>query len=89
MQYWPDCWGLIYIAEDTFRSERLDRIRRRMQSEIARGLTSPPLWDEKQPWSAAFLVECSEKEQFWDERVRHPATAWLAGRLERAWRSNP
>ena len=79
VKYWPDCWGLIYIAEDKFRAEHLDRIRRRIEGEIARGLKEPPLWNKSLPWSASFLCGIGETEQFWDEHVRHPATAWLAG----------
>ena len=42
---WPDCWGLLYIADDKFRLEHIDRVRRRIEWDIARGIAAPPLWN--------------------------------------------
>ena len=79
VRLWPECWGLIYLAEDKFRSDHLDRVRRHIEGDVARGITAPPLWDAAAPWSAAFLVGILESEHFWDDQVRHPAIAWMAG----------
>ena len=78
VQLYPDCWGLIYLAEDKFRHEHIDRVRRRIEGDVARGIAAPPLWDKASPWSAAFLEGTSEREAFWDDQVRHPALAWMA-----------
>ena len=34
-------------------------------------------WDAKVPWTCCFR-ELASDSNFWDEQVRHPATAWLA-----------
>ena len=74
----PDCWGLIYVADDKFRAEHLDRTRRKIEGDIARGLAAPPLWNPSSPWSACFIQGCDDSEQFWNEHVRLPALSWLA-----------
>ena len=75
---YPECWGLIYLADDKFRQEYIDRIRRRIEGDVTRGVTPPPLWNKDAPWSAAFLEGASDREPFWDDQVRHPAVAWMA-----------
>ena len=35
------CWGLIYIADDKFRLEHIDKVRRRIERDIGRGIADP------------------------------------------------
>ena len=35
VERWPECWHLIYCADDLMRSEHLERIRRRIVASIA------------------------------------------------------
>ena len=74
---WPKCWGLIYQAEDKARAERLDKIRRRLMVDAAKGQVMPQDWDPDNPWTTCFRVLATD-EEYWSEQVRHPAAAWTA-----------
>lgn len=74
---WPRCWGLIYMADDAARAERLERTRRRLTIEAAQGRQVPRDWDANRPWSCILICLASDTE-FWTERVHHPAAAWVA-----------
>ena len=74
---WPKCWGLIYLADDAARAERLERTRRRLTIEAAQGRQVPRDWDANRPWSCILILLASDTE-FWTERVHHPAAAWTA-----------
>ena len=74
---WPQCWGLIAVAEDKARAERLERIRRRFTIDEANGKPLPPDWRAEAPWTTCFR-ELSQDDEFWNEQVRHPAAAWVA-----------
>lgn len=76
VQY-PQCWSLIYVAEDLARAERLEKHRRRLTIEAARGRQVPPDWDEQDPWSCVF-TELVKDTTYWADRVHHPAAAWIA-----------
>lgn len=39
---------------------------------------APEDWNPKEPWSCAFKMVVKDST-YWLERVRHPATAWIAG----------
>ena len=72
IQY-PQCWSLIYTAEDTARAERLEKIRRHLDIEGGRGQQVED-WDPLNPWSCVFR-ELVKDATFWAERVHHPAAA--------------
>eukprot|EP00435_Cladocopium_sp_Y103_P014598 s616_g3.t1 len=74
---WPRCWGLIALAEDKARAERLEKIRRKLLQDRSNGLVVPPDWTEASPWTTCFRLLALD-EEFWNEQVRHPAAAWLA-----------
>lgn len=74
---WPQCWGLVYTADDTARAERLDRMRRHLTVEAARGRQVPVDWDPMKPWSCLF-VQLTKDVSYWAEKVHHPAAAWVA-----------
>ena len=74
---WPQCWGLIYQADDAARAERLERHRRRLSGEAARGRQVPVDWDPLRPWSCLFN-ELTRDAAYWAERVHHAAAAWVA-----------
>eukprot|EP00435_Cladocopium_sp_Y103_P017963 s5122_g4.t1 len=74
---WPRCWGLIAYAEDKARADRLDKIRRRLQQDAARGKEMPTDWTEDNPWNSCLKI-LTHDEDFWNEQIRHPAASWMA-----------
>ena len=74
---WPNCWGLIYTAEDTARAEKLEKWRRFWTIEQGRGRTVPSDWNQDDPWSCAFNSVIGD-DKFWSEKVHVPAAAWTA-----------
>eukprot|EP00435_Cladocopium_sp_Y103_P011877 s4293_g3.t1 len=74
---WPRCWGLIYLADDAARAEKLEKWRRKLTIEAAQSRQVPRDWDPLRPWSCIFVQIASDME-FWAERVHHPAAAWVA-----------
>ena len=74
---WPACWGLIYAADDAARAERLEKHRRLIEGEAARGRQVPIDWDETRPWSCLFN-QLVKDVNYWAEKVHHPAAAWTA-----------
>ena len=83
---WPQCWGLIYTADDTARAEKLEKWRRHWVIEQGRGRQVPSDWDASDPWSCVFNSLIGD-EKFWSEKVHIPAAAWLAagGKKELQW----
>ena len=53
---WPHCWELIYAADDLARSEKMNKVRRRISIDAALGRPSPVNWDPGQPWNAVELL---------------------------------
>ena len=74
---WPSCWGLIYAADDLARAEKLERVRRTITAEAARGRQVPVDWNPSSPWTCVFQVIIKDTE-FWADKVHHPAAAWTA-----------
>ena len=74
---WPQCWGLIYSADDTARAEKLEKWRRHWTLEQSRGRQVPHDWDANDPWSCVFLSLIGD-EKYWSEKVHVPAASWLA-----------
>ena len=72
---WPECWAIIYLADDKARGEGLARRRRMIEADIQAGLPPPRLWDPDNPWSACFM-ELAADRAYWDYQVRHLAIAW-------------
>ena len=87
---YPDCWGLIYLAEDTMRMEEFPLILERLTMRAQQSPAYPPsLWDPNAPWSAVIL-EAAENPSYWAENVVVPANRWLAsGRAGRAEQLHP
>ena len=77
VERWPECWHLIYCADDMLRSEHLERIRRRIVTSIAEGHPAPRDWDAASPWTACFVAAVRDKD-FWDEHVTQRAMSWMA-----------
>ena len=73
---WPDCWSLIYLAEDKGRAEVLARKRRTFETAIAGGAPPPPLWEANAPWSAC-LFALAQDDNYWNRQVRNLAVSWL------------
>lgn len=74
---WPKCWGLVYMADDGARADRLEKMRRRLTIEAAQNRQVPRDWDANKPWSCVF-VQLAMDAEYWAERVHHPAAAWTA-----------
>lgn len=74
---WPAAWHLIVVADDKCRAEHLERVRRRLTSCAALGDAVPADFSTT-PWAACFRL-AAQDDKFWDEQVRHPAAAWVAG----------
>lgn len=75
--HWPQAWGLIALADDKARAERLEKIRRGLVADQVAGKSVPADWDQENPWSLCFKLLVKD-DGFWSEQVRHPASAWLA-----------
>ena len=73
---WPRVWGLICAAEDKARAERLEKLRRRFDADQKAQREVPRDWDAIHPWTCCFR-ELAGDEEYWNEQVRHPATAWM------------
>ena len=74
---WPECWAIIYQAEDKSRAEDLAKRKRAIEARIAGGAPAPPLWDANAPWSACF-IDLAADSAYWDRHVRHLAVSWLS-----------
>eukprot|EP00438_Fugacium_kawagutii_P030045 Skav201341 [mRNA] locus=scaffold1389:342359:347181:+ [translate_table: standard] len=74
---WPSCWGLIYMADDAARAERMEKIRRRITIDSSNGRQVPRDWDPMRPWSCVFFQLAGDVD-YWTEKVHHPAAAWVA-----------
>ena len=75
---WPTAWHLVCPAEDKCRFEHFNRLKSRIEFDIALGRPAPPMWDAGSPWSAIFLKAAEDDESYWDDNIRHPAMSWLA-----------
>ena len=73
---WPDCWSLIYLAEDKGRAEVLTKKRRAFETSIAAGNPPPALWSADAPWSACLLALATD-DNYWNRQVRNLAVSWL------------
>ena len=73
---WPKVWGLICAAEDKARAERLEKLRRKFDADEKAQREVPRDWDPDHPWTCCFR-ELAGDEEYWNEQVRHPATAWM------------
>ena len=76
VQQWPKAWGLIAQADDKGRAERLEKLRRSFTADQLAGRPTPPDWAEDAPWTCCFR-ELALDDSYWNEQLRHPATAWL------------
>ena len=74
---WPRCWGLIYMADDGARAERLEKVRRKLTIEAAQNRQVPREWDPMKPWSCV-LTQLATDIEYWTDRVHHPAASWTA-----------
>ncbi|MDE0840171.1 MAG: hypothetical protein OSB41_14110, partial [Kiritimatiellae bacterium] len=72
---WGDAWHLIYQADDLFRAEHCERVRRAIAADVTAGNPSPPTWSAAAPWAATFLRAATDRN-FWNEHVVQPATSW-------------
>ena len=75
VKFWPGCWHLIITADEKCRCEHLERTRRKVSNDLARGFAQPHDWDAANPWTCCFRL-CASDEKFWNEQVRHPAASW-------------
>ena len=62
MRLWPECWHLVYEADDNMRAEHIERIQRKVATDIARGGAPPDHWDPAAPWTACFLLAANDTD---------------------------
>ena len=74
VELWPECWRIIYQADDLMRSEHMEKIRRKIVREINDGGAKPAYWDENSPWTTVFIAAAGDTT-FWDEHVTQLATS--------------
>ena len=65
VELWPECWHIIYQADDLMRSEHMEKIRRKIAREVNEGGTKPAYWDENAPWTTVFIAAAADTT-FWD-----------------------
>ena len=71
-RFGPECWDLVYQADDVhMRSEQFERIRRRLASSPEHGFTTAA------PWNAVF-AQAVKEDAFWGREVVTPCTLRLA-----------
>ena len=59
---WPECWHLIYTADEKMRMEHMERIRRKVVRDMAGGTAAPPHWDGR--------ARRTRRSNAWGSRVR-------------------
>lgn len=69
--------GLISLADETGRAERLEKLRRGFLADKGAGRPLLAGWEEDAPWTVCFQ-KLARDDTFWSEQVCHPATAWIA-----------
>ncbi len=69
--YGSKYWGLIARADDVMRSEEWERIRREVESKIARRVYQGD-YDPQRPW-AAVVREAARDSRYWTENVKELA----------------
>ena len=74
---WPQCWGLVYAADDGARAEKFEKMRRHYSIEASLGRQVPRDWDPLRPWSCIF-IQVTKDDAYWSEKVHVPASAWVA-----------
>eukprot|EP00969_Alexandrium_andersonii_P023097 1010126-Alexandrium_andersonii.AAC.1 len=74
--YGPGCWNTIYTADVCVCWEYIERIRRRLQSEM------PAHWDPLHPWGAIFQRASSQSDveiqAFWNREVANMSLFFVA-----------
>lgn len=70
-------WYIVYTADVRMRSERFEKIRRRLESAHAAGLC--PKFDTNAPWDLAF-IEAAAGKDLWDDNVREPSMLYYQRR---------
>ena len=74
---YPQCWHLIYNADELARSAHANRLRSQMKMDIRAGKNPPPTWDDRRPWDWVYGAITTDHE-FWQTQVHGPALAWMA-----------
>ena len=81
---YPDCWGLIYQADDDLRAEIWEEFRRELLTRAqATPLAPPRLWDAAVPWSAVILESAGGPghdlgKEFTRDQLIEPPNLWIS-----------
>ena len=67
---WPGAWHLICTADDKCRCEHMQYLH----DELTFASSPPSGYDPAKPWDYIFFKAAKDTD-FWEEHVRHPATA--------------
>ena len=74
----PECWHLVWQAEDRCRRDELERIRRQLtRARIAGTIPMNIEFDPQPPWIGAFTFAARDGE-YWAKHVVRPAQTFLA-----------
>lgn len=74
----PECWHLVWQAEDRCRRDELERIRRSLvRARIEGNLPMNIRFDPDQPWVGVFTYAARDGE-YWAKHVTRPAQTFLA-----------
>ena len=83
-QYSPDCWTVIYQAENRWRCEEQERVRRVAEIKFA-ALAAPDqatnVYQPAKPWNGVFKLatsdSCSEARAYWDRELDQKCILFL------------
>ena len=74
----PECWHLVWQAEDRCRRDEMERIRRQLtRARLAGTLPMDIAFDPDQPWIGVFTYAARDGE-YWAKHVVRPAQSFLA-----------
>ena len=78
------------MADQRMRSERMEKLRRVMETDIAEGRAPAAAggFDAARPWDAVFLAAANDSE-FWNEEVRETALLFISRVKDREEISDP
>ena len=82
-------WWIIALADQRMRSERMEKLRRMLESDAAEGRPATAGgFDKDRPWDAVFLAAANDSE-FWNEEVREAALLFISRVKDREELADP
>jgi hypothetical protein len=74
----PECWALLYVAEDRARGEYSHHVKRKAEIAKKNGEGWAKDYDETQPWEFVWqwLLSPRGEQEYWEKEFRRPAVNW-------------